>query len=104
MAQTKFGSFTEACTNIAIGFSLNFFINLATLPLLWNPASPKLSAFYIGLVFTAVSLIRQFVLRRWFNGLKFGNAATVINNVVVTVPPPGSLDALRIERGRAGQP
>ena len=73
MAQTKFGSFTEACTNIAIGFSLNFFVNLATLPLLWNPASPKLSAFYIGLVFTAVSLIRQFVLRRWFNGLRFGN-------------------------------
>lgn len=73
MAQTKTGSFTEACTNILIGFSLNFFINIITLPLLWNPASPKLSAFYIGLVFTAVSLTRQFVLRRWFNKISFGN-------------------------------
>ena len=73
MAQTKTGSLVEAVTNIAIGFALNFCINLATLPLLWNPDSPKLSAFYIGLVFTAVSLIRQFVLRRHFNRAKLGN-------------------------------
>jgi hypothetical protein len=28
------------------------------------------AAFEIGLWFTAVSLLRQYVLRRWFNGLK----------------------------------
>jgi hypothetical protein len=71
--QTRKGSLVEAITNILIGFSLNFGVNLVTLPLLWNPASPGLSAFYIGLVFTAVSLIRQYVLRRWFDGLRFGN-------------------------------
>ena len=36
--------------------------------------SLKLSAFYIGLVFTAVSLVRQYLLRRVFNRAKFGNA------------------------------
>lgn len=71
--QTRKGSFIEAITNIVIGFSLNYGINLLTLPILWNPASPKLSAFYIGLVFTAVSLVRQYILRRKFNAAKFGN-------------------------------
>lgn len=71
--QTRKGSLVEAITNIVIGFSLNYGINLLTLPILWDPASPKLSAFYIGLVFTAVSLIRQYVIRRKFDGLKFGN-------------------------------
>jgi len=31
------------------------------------------TAFEIGLVFTVISLVRQYVLRRWFNGLKFGH-------------------------------
>lgn len=90
MAQTKTGSFVEALTNIAIGFALNFGINLATLPLLWNPDSPKLSAFYIGLVFTAVSLTRQFILRRWFNKASFGN-----------VPDKAADDYLESVKGKA---
>ena len=65
--QTWLGSVVEAHSNILIGFPLNYAVNLATLPWLWDPASPKLSAFYIGLVFTAVSLVRQLVIRRWFN-------------------------------------
>ena len=30
--------------------------------------------FVMGLIYTAISLVRSYVLRRWFNGLKFGNA------------------------------
>lgn len=70
--QTRLGSIAEAWTNIGIGFSLNWGVNILVLPWLWHADSPKLSAFHIGLVFTAVSLIRQYILRRWFNGLKFG--------------------------------
>lgn len=73
MAQTRTGSLAEAVTNIVIGFALNFGINLLTLPILWDPASPKLSAFKIGLVFTAVSLLRQYILRRKFDSAKFGH-------------------------------
>lgn len=73
MSQTKTGSLAEALANIAVGFGINFVVNLATLPLLWDPERPALSAFKIGVVFTAVSLVRQYVLRRWFNGLRWGN-------------------------------
>ena len=30
-------------------------------------------AFWIGVIFTAISLARSYVLRRWFNGLRFGH-------------------------------
>lgn len=68
--QTRKGSLVEAVTNILIGFSLNFGINLLTLPWLWDPTRPAQSAFNIGLVFTAVSLIRSYVLRRVFTNLR----------------------------------
>jgi hypothetical protein len=73
MAQTKLGSFVEAWANIAVGFAINFTANMIVLPLFGLPITAG-KAFGIGLVFTVISLARQYVLRRWFNGLKFGNA------------------------------
>lgn len=70
--QTKLGSFIEAGANIAVGFGINFCANLLVLPHFGFPVTIA-QAFGIGLVFTAVSLARSYVLRRWFNGLKFGN-------------------------------
>lgn len=72
MAQTKTGSLVEAGANIAVGFGINFGANLALLPWLWDAASPARSAFVIGIFFTVISLVRSYVLRRWFNGLRFG--------------------------------
>ena len=31
------------------------------------------TAFEIGLIFTVISLVRSYILRRWFNGLRFGH-------------------------------
>lgn len=73
MAQTKLGSFAEAWANIFIGFSINWCANMLILPLFGFDIHP-MTAFNIGLVFTVISLARSYVLRRWFNGLKFGNA------------------------------
>lgn len=73
MAQTKLGSFVEAWANIAVGFAINFTANMLVLPMFGLPITAG-KAFGIGLVFTVISLARQYVLRRWFNGLKFGNA------------------------------
>lgn len=70
--QTKFGSFIEAWANIIVGFTINFFANLAVLPLFGLAVTPS-KAFGIGVIFTVISLVRSYVLRRWFNGLKFGN-------------------------------
>lgn len=72
MAQTKLGSFIEACANIVVGFAINWSANMLVLPLFGFKLSGG-TAFEIGLVFTAISLVRQYILRRWFNGLKFEN-------------------------------
>ena len=76
MAQTKLGSFTEAFANIAVGFGINFTANLMVLPMFGFAVTPS-DAFGIGIVFTVISLVRSYVLRRWFNGLKFGNTPGV---------------------------
>jgi hypothetical protein len=59
----------EAVANIAIGFGINFAANLIVLPLFGLPVSAG-TAFHIGLVFTAISLVRSYVLRRVFNRIK----------------------------------
>ena len=74
MAQTKFGSFVESGANIAVGFSINFAANLLILPYFGFNSLTAGKAFGIGVLFTGISLVRQYVLRRWFNGLKFGQA------------------------------
>lgn len=67
MAQSKGRSIKEAFTNIGIGYTINYCANIALLPLLWNPEHPLLSAHYIGIAFTLISFVRQYIIRRWFN-------------------------------------
>jgi hypothetical protein len=76
MAQTKLGSIAEAWANIAVGFSINYCANLLIFPLFGMHISPG-SNFVLGLIYTVISLVRSYVLRRWFNGLKFGNLNAV---------------------------
>ena len=73
--QTKLGSFVEAWANIAVGFGINYCANLLVLPLFGLNVTPS-DAFGIGVIFTVISLVRSYILRRWFNGLKFGNKET----------------------------
>lgn len=73
MAQTRTGSLVEAWVNIAIGFAINWTANMVFLPMFGFSSITAGKAFGIGLVFTAISLVRQYILRRYFNGLKFGN-------------------------------
>jgi len=68
--QTHLGSFIEAWANIAIGFSINWFANMLILPLYGFHIKPG-AAFSMGLLFTVISLVRSYVIRRWFNGLHF---------------------------------
>ena len=75
MTQTKLGSLVESWVNIVVGFTINFFANIFILPLFGFKVSAG-SAFEIGLIFTAISLVRSYILRRWFNGLKFGHDNT----------------------------
>ena len=73
MSQTRLGSITEAWANIGVGFGVNFSANLIVLPLFGFDALTWRTNVLIGGVYTVISLVRSYVLRRWFNGLKFGN-------------------------------
>jgi hypothetical protein len=73
MAQTKLGSIAEAWANIAIGFTINYCANLMILPLFGFHSLTARNNFIIGCIYTVISLVRSYVLRRWFNNLKFGN-------------------------------
>ena len=68
--QSQMGSFVEAWANIVIGFGINFTANLIILPMFGFSDLTARTAFEIGLVFTVISLIRSYVLRRVFNGVK----------------------------------
>ena len=73
MSQTKFGSFVESWTNIAVGFGVNYGANLVILPLFGFSTLTWDKNLIIGAAYTVISLARSFVLRRYFNGLKWGN-------------------------------
>jgi len=66
MSQTKLGSFIEACVNTAIGFGINFTANLLIFPLFGFHIS-LINNFYMGLLYTLISVVRSYCIRRWFN-------------------------------------
>ena len=64
--QTIKESMYESWVNIGIGFSINYAANLIVLPLAGLPVTAG-GAFYIGVIFTGISVVRSFVIRRIFN-------------------------------------
>jgi hypothetical protein len=73
VSQTKLGSITEAWANIAVGFGVNYGANLLILPMFGFTSLTWDKNLIIGLLYTVISLLRSYVLRRWFNNLKWGN-------------------------------
>ena len=67
--QTRLGSWLEAWANIFIGFGINWTANMLVFPL-FGFAITAGQAFHVGLIFTAISLVRSYVLRRIFNRIK----------------------------------
>lgn len=66
MSQTRLASLVEASTNVAIGFAINMGANLLVLPAFGYPVTAA-DALGIGLAFTAISVLRSYMLRRAFN-------------------------------------
>ena len=66
LMQTKRRSFIEAVTNVLIGYLVAVISNLIVLPLFGYQVS-LFDGFAIGVVFTVISLIRSYVIRRVFN-------------------------------------
>jgi len=66
MNQTKIQSLIESMMNIMIGYGVALASQLAIFPI-FNINVPLSSNLWIGAWFTLISLIRSYVIRRWFN-------------------------------------
>lgn len=66
MAQTRKISFVESWTNVAVGWTINYFANLAIFPLFGMHISAKNNLF-MGSIYTLISVVRSYTIRRWFN-------------------------------------
>lgn len=66
--QTPRSAVIEAWFNIVIGFSINFAFNFALIPLMTDGGHMTVASnFWGGWVFTTISIVRQYAIRRWFN-------------------------------------
>lgn len=64
--QSPRSAIIEAWMNIAVGFGINFIANFLILPLIGAHPSAAQN-FWMGWIYTAVSIVRQYAIRRWFN-------------------------------------
>jgi hypothetical protein len=66
VAQSKKRSWAEAWINIFIGYSINFIANLIVFPMFGYNVSVR-DNIVIGIIYTGISLVRQYVIRRCMN-------------------------------------
>ena len=66
--QSKTHSFAESIANVAIGYGISLSAQIAVFPL-FGIYVPLKDNILIGLIFTAVSIVRSYALRRLFNRL-----------------------------------
>lgn len=62
-------SLVESCTNIAVGYLISVITNFIVLPL-FGYQTTVVESFQIGAIFSAVSIIRSYTLRRIFNRMR----------------------------------
>ena len=78
-ADSKTKSLTETSLDIFLGFLMFLPVNYFVLPLLAGPIAEYniLTAIQIGVMFSTISLIRKFTLRRWFERMR--NCESIVN-------------------------
>ena len=69
MSQSRVGSVLEAIANVALGYWIAIAAQMAIFPL-FGVNLPLGDNLLIGLLFTVVSLVRGYALRRLFNRLR----------------------------------
>ena len=78
-ADSKTKSLTETLLDIFLGFLMFLPVNYFVLPLFAETiaAHSLLTAIQIGVIFSTISLIRKFALRRWFERMR--NCGSIVN-------------------------
>lgn len=64
--QTRIGSLFESAVNIVIGYFVALLSQLLVFPM-FGIDVPLSTNLWIGAWFTVISLVRSYVIRRWFN-------------------------------------
>lgn len=66
MSQSRKHSMIEAIINVVVGFTINAMLNFAVFPLFgWKISLAQNIA--LGVIYTVVSIVRSYTLRRVFN-------------------------------------
>jgi len=66
MSQTRRGSFVEAVINVLIGLWINMAANVLIFPHFgWHITAEQ--NIKLGIIYTAISIVRSYCIRRWFN-------------------------------------
>lgn len=69
MRQSRWMSFAESVTNVVVGYGVAVVTQMLVFPLFGMRASVS-DNLVIGVIFTVVSLVRSFTLRRVFESLR----------------------------------
>ncbi len=80
MQQSKIGSLIESIINILIGYFVALASQLMIFPLFDINISLQTNL-WIGLWFTIISLIRSYIIRRWFNARLHKLSMKLTNNL-----------------------
>lgn len=72
MKQSRVMSLVEAVANVVVGYGIAVVTQLAVFPWFGLPARLD-HAMAIGAIFTAVSILRSFLLRRLFEAIRVGD-------------------------------
>ena len=64
--QSKKESFIETLTNVVIGWFISFIANMLVLPLFGYNINLT-DCILISIIFTIISIVRGYLVRRWFN-------------------------------------
>ena len=70
MLQTKRQSLIETLTNVAIGYLISFIANMLVLPLFGYNINFT-DGVLISIIFTIISIVRGYMVRRWFNSKEY---------------------------------
>ena len=80
MQQTRLGSLIESLMNIVVGYCVAIFSQIIIFP--WFGIHvPITTNLWIGLWFTLISLVRSYIIRRWFNARLHNMAQAVARNI-----------------------
>lgn len=80
MNQTRLGSLIESIINVIIGFTINFSANMLIFPLFGFHITAGAN-FLMGLIYTVISVVRSYCVRRWFNARLHSLAGVVATSL-----------------------